>query len=127
MTDVQRVMKAKTKWTVFLFVTLVSGLLIVGARAGTASNSDTAWTLLKTQSQQNWISPTSRLLIADRIDTQDGIIYSTDPDMDRAMEEQEKLEKEKEEKSWEMLQNMNIYEGSRRSHGPTQSDRAPQE
>ncbi len=77
-----------------------------------ASNSDTAATLPKSQVRQNRTGPPSRLLFAVRTDREDRVIYGTDPDMERAMEEQQKLEKEKEEKAWEMLQHMNIYKGN---------------
>ena len=40
------------------------------------------------------------------------IIYGTDPGMERAMEEQAREEKEKEDKAWKMLQHMNLYNDS---------------
>lgn len=53
--------------------------------------------------------PFPRQILADRTETKDSIIYSTDPEMDRVMEERAREEKEKEAKAWQMLQNMNIY------------------
>ena len=50
-----------------------------------------------------------RQSLADRTETKDSITYSTDPEMDRVMEERAREEKEKEAKAWQMLQNMNIY------------------
>ena len=114
------------KGTAFIFIILTSGLLIVGARADIASNSDTARTSFNTQSRQERIRPDSRVFIADRIETQDRIIYGTDPGMERAMTEQERFEKEKEDKSWDMLRNMNIYKGGKRPNGPNQPDKTPQ-
>jgi hypothetical protein len=118
--------KAKMKGTAFLFVVLASSLLIVGPQMSIASNSDTAGILFKSPNRQNRLSTTSLLLIADRVDTQDRVIYTTDPEMERAMQEQERLEKEKEEKAWQMLQNMNIYTGGKKPRGSTQSDSTTQ-
>ena len=73
-----------------------------------ASNSDASGTLPKSQTLENRIGPLPRLLLADRTDTKDPIIYGTDPDMERAMEEQAREEKEKEEKAWKMLEHMDI-------------------
>ncbi len=58
-------------------------------------------------------SAPARLLLADLVEGSDRIIYSTDPEMDKASERQEREEARKEEKSWRMLENMNIYKGSR--------------
>ena len=66
-----------------------------------------------------------RQLMADRTDTKDSIIYSTDPEMERAMEEQEREEKEKEEKSWKMLQHMHLYKDNGKRPHSAQPDNAP--
>ncbi len=67
---------------------------------------------------ENRTGPLPGLLLADRSDAKDRITYSTDPEMDRATAEEEKEEKEKEDKSWMMLQHMNIYKGTQK---PAQS------
>jgi hypothetical protein len=61
-----------------------------------------------------------RLLLSDRVETGERIIYGTDPEMERAMDEQIQEEKEKEEKAWKMLQQMNVSkeEKKRRRHDP---------
>jgi|SRR5208283_2855218 len=112
------------KGTTFLIVLvlLVSGLLVLAAwQAVTAFNPDEAGSLSKTQALENRMSP-PRQLMADRTDTKDRIIYSTDPEMEQAMEEQAREEKEKEEKAWQMLQHMNLYKGSGKSRPSTQPD-----
>ncbi len=113
------------KGTAFLFIIFASGLLVAGACM--ASNPDTAGTSFKTQSRQERLRPDSRLLIAERTDMEDRITYGTDPEMERAMAEQERHEKEKEEKAWQMLQNMNIYKSSKKSQGSNQTDKTPQQ
>ena len=113
------------KGTTFLIVLLISGLFVLALwRAGTAFNSDEAGPLSKTQSLENRMSPDRQFLV-DRADTKDNIIYGTDPEMERAMEEQERHEKEKEEKAWKMLQNMNLYNGIGKSPHSTQPNNAP--
>lgn len=114
------------KGTAFLFIILISALLLAGWRAPIASNSDESGTLLKIQSLGNRIGPPPRQLLADRTDTKDDIIYSTDPGMERAMEEQARKEQEKEEKSWNMLQHMYLNKDIGKSPKSTQPDNAPQ-
>jgi len=46
--------------------------------------------------------------------------------MDRAMEEQARKEQEKEDKAWNMLQNMYLNKDIRKSPKSTQPDNAPQ-
>jgi hypothetical protein len=118
-------MKAKMKGTAFLFIILISGLLLVDWRARIAPNSDESGRVLKIQSLENRTSPPHRLLLADRTDTKDRIIYGTDPDMERAMEEQAREEKEKEDKAWMMLQHMYLNKDSGKSPRSTQPDNAP--
>ena len=114
------------KGTTFLIVLLISGLVLAFGRAGTAFDSDAAGSLSKTQTLENRTSP-PRQLMADRTDTNDRIIYGTDPEMDRAMDEQQREEKEKEEKAWNMLQHMNIYKDSgKKPHSGQPSNTQPQ-
>ncbi|MGA3113135.1 MAG: hypothetical protein ABSF90_01745 [Syntrophobacteraceae bacterium] len=80
---------------------------------------------MKIQSLQNRISPAHRLLLADRTDTKDSITYGTDPDMERAMEEQARAEKEKEDKAWNMLQHMQLYKDNGRPPRPAQPNNTP--
>ncbi len=112
------------KGTTFLIVLLISGLVLAFGRVGTAFDSDAAGSLSRTQTLEN---PTSqpRQLMADRTDTNDRIIYGTDPEMDRAMDEQQREEKEKEEKAWQMLQHMNIYQDNGRRPHSARPDNAP--
>jgi hypothetical protein len=114
------------KGTAFLFIILISVLILAGWRAPIASSSDGSGTLLKIQSLENRISPPPRQLLADRTDTQDDIIYGTDPDMERAMEEQAKKEQEKEDKAWNMLQHMYLNKDNGKNPKSTQPDNAPQ-
>jgi hypothetical protein len=118
-------MKAKMKGTPFLHIVLISGLLLAGWRVCMASNSDASGTLLKIQTHGNRIDRPTRLLLADRTDTKEDIIYSTDPDMERAMEEQARKEKEKEDKSWKMLQHMYLYKDVEKHPRPAQPDKIP--
>jgi hypothetical protein len=101
------------KGTAFFLMTLISGLLLIGWSACIASNCEEPGPL-KIQSLQNRTSLPHRLLLADRTDTKDSIIYGTDPDMERAMEEQAREEKEKEDKAWNMLQHMQLYKDDRK-------------
>jgi len=110
--------------TTFLIVLLISGLVLAFGRAGTAFDSDAAGSLSKTQTLENRTSP-PRQLMADRTDTNDRIIYGTDPEMDRAMDEQQREEKEKEEKAWQMLQHMNLYNDNGRRPHSAHPDNAP--
>ena len=83
------------KGAAFLFIVLISALLLAGWRTPIASSSEGAGTLLKIQNPGNRISPPPRQLLADRTDTKDAIILGTDPEMDRAMEEQARKEQER--------------------------------
>ncbi len=114
------------KGTTFLIILLVSGLVLAFGRADTAFGSGAAGSSSKTQTLENRTSP-PRQLMADRTDTKDRIIYGTDPEMDRAMDEQQREEKEKEEKAWQMLQHMNIYQDNgRRPHSAKPDNTQPQ-
>ncbi len=114
------------KRTTFLVVLLISGLVLAFGWAGTAFNSDAAGSLPETQTMENRTSQ-PRQLMADRTETKDRIIYGTDPEMERAMEQQEREEKEKEEKAWNMLQHMNIYQDSgKKSHSGQPGNAQPQ-
>jgi hypothetical protein len=118
-------MKAEMKGTAFFFIILIWGLLLVDWRASTVFNPEESGRLLKIQSLENRISPPHRLLFADRTDTKDRIIYSTDPDMERAMEEQAREEKEKEDKSWNMLQHLYLYKDVGKPARPAQPNNIP--
>lgn len=112
------------KGTAFLIVLLISGLVLAFGRAGTAFNPDAAGSLSRTQTLENRTSQ-PRQLMADRTETKDRIIYGTDPEMERAMDEQQREEKEKEEKAWNMLQHMNIYKDNGKKTRPTQPGDTP--
>ncbi|MFZ0931689.1 MAG: hypothetical protein WAN11_24030 [Syntrophobacteraceae bacterium] len=116
--------EAKMKGTAFVFMVFISGLLLAGLPARLASNSEGPGPL-KIQSLQNRISPAHRLLLADRTDTKDSITYGTDPDMERAMEEQAREEKEKEDKAWNMLQHMQLYKDNGKPSRPAQPNNTP--
>jgi hypothetical protein len=67
------------------------------------------------------------LLLVDRIEKDDRIIYGTDPKLEREMDEQIRKEKEKEEKSWEMLQHMYIDNNDVKPRSPSQKNRPTQQ
>jgi hypothetical protein len=108
------------KWTALLFVILTLSLLLAGARAALASSADKAGTSSNAQVQREQLGPNQQLLIADRVDANSEITYSTDKEMERTMTDQEKAEKENERRSWQMLQNMNIIQGGKKSQCPIQ-------
>lgn len=54
--------------------------------------------------------PRCRFLLADKIETRDQIEYTTDPETARASENARRRELEKEERSWKMLDDMQIYQ-----------------
>ena len=126
MTGGQKVTAAETKGALVVIFILASGLLIAGACAGISSYSDAAGTPPGTQCRLDGTCPAVGLRIADRVETQDRVTYGTDPSAERSMEEQERLEKEREERSWQMLQNMNIYKGGKKSSDSTKSDSSTQ-
>lgn len=100
-----------------LLLAASSGLLLVFA--GSSMTVPNPEVKLEALSPHRTASGSS-LMLADRIDTQDGVLLTTDPEMDRAAREQELHEKEKEEKAWQMLQNMNIYKKSGKQSGKSQ-------
>jgi hypothetical protein len=51
------------------------------------------------------------LILADRSEKEDRVVYGTDSDPAYSQEEQEREEKEKEDRSWQMLERMNLYQG----------------
>ncbi len=107
--------KTKMEKTVFPFFIICLGLIILmGALRGIDSASEETGTVDEVQTGRARICASQCQLLADRTETKDRIIYGTDHDMERAMEDQERIEKEKEENAWRMLQNMNIYKESRR-------------
>ncbi len=101
--------------TALAFVIIPLGVVVLaGVFGGINSNSDSSGAILEIQTCGNRCGIAPFLLLADRTDTKDRIIYGTDSDMERAMEDQEKMEREKEENAWRMLQNMNLYDDYRR-------------
>lgn len=52
------------------------------------------------------------MILADRVEKDDRVVYGTDPDPAFSQAEQEKEEKEKEEQSWRMLEHMNLLQGN---------------
>ncbi len=113
------------KRTASLFIILVSALLLAGWRAPIASNCDRCGTLWKIQGLQNRTCPPCRLHLVDRVDTQDSITYGTDPDAERAMQDQAREEKEKEDKAWMMLQHMYIDQNTGKRRQPAKQDNPP--
>lgn len=95
------------KGTAFLFIILISGLLLAGRGVNAVSGSGAPGTPIKIRTAENRIVQPP--LLANRIDTKDSVIYTTDPGMERAMREEKREEKDKEDKSWQMLQHMYIY------------------
>ncbi|MGC9195959.1 MAG: hypothetical protein ACP5IL_10960 [Syntrophobacteraceae bacterium] len=67
-----------------------------------------------------WNKPAclSGIVLADRVETNDSITYSTDPRMEEKMRRENEEEKEKEYNSWKMLQNMPFYYPLRKSAPP---------
>ena len=59
-------------------------------------------------------------LLADRVEKEDSVLYRTDTDPAFSQEEQEKEEKLKEDKSWRMLEHMEIYQKSEKKQPPRQ-------
>ena len=102
---------------------LISGLVLAFGRAGTAFNPVAAGHYQELKPWNRTSQP--RLLLADRTETKDRIIYGTDPEMERATDEQQREEKEKEEKAWNMLQHMNIYKDNGKKTRPTQPGDTP--
>ncbi len=62
------------------------------------------------------------LHLAYKVETRDSVEYGTDPEQDRWSEEQEREERIKQERSWRMLENMNIYKKSPGRRPSTQSN-----
>ncbi len=60
---------------------------------------------------------------AERTETKDRIIYGTDPEMERAMDDQAREEKEKEAKAWNMLQNMGVYQDNGKHRRPPRKEK----
>jgi hypothetical protein len=62
------------------------------------------------------------IILADRVEKEDRVVYGTDSDPAYSQEEQEKEEKKKEEKSWRMLEHMNLYQNNGKKVPPQQSN-----
>ena len=60
----------------------------------------------------------ANLILADRVEKEDSVLYGTDSDPAFSQEEQEREEKLKEEKAWQMLDNMNVYQGNGKKRPP---------
>ncbi len=117
--------EAKMKGTAFVFIIIVLALLLSGWPAPIASSSEESATPSNSKSLQNLISPPSRILLADRTDTEDSISYGTDPRADRVAAERAREEKEKEQQAWIMLQHMYLNNDNGRNHKSNQP-RSPQ-
>jgi hypothetical protein len=64
----------------------------------------------------------SKMILTDRVEKEDRVLYGTDSDPAFSQAEQEREEKIKEEKSWRMLENMNIYQNNGKKVPPRRSD-----
>jgi hypothetical protein len=107
------------KGTAFFFIILASALLVFGVRMGLASDS-TVERSLKTQGPQGQTVSGSQMLLADRIDTDNEIVLGTDQRFLQTLTDQEKTEKENERRSWQMLQNMNLYQPTKKPQNSQQ-------
>jgi hypothetical protein len=61
------------------------------------------------------------MILADRSEKKDRVLYGTDSDPAFSQEEQEREEKEKEDRSWRMLERMNLYQGYGKKERPPKS------
>jgi len=61
------------------------------------------------------------MILADRTEKKDRVLYGTDSDPAYSQEEQEREEKEKEDRSWRMLERMNLYQGYGKKERPPKS------
>ena len=62
------------------------------------------------------------LILADRAEKKDRVLYGTDSDPAYSQEEQQREEKEKEDRSWQMLERMNLYQGYGKKERPPRSN-----
>lgn len=69
---------------------------------------------------------TYRQILVYKAETRDSVEYGTDPEQDRWSEEQEREEKLKEERSWRMLENMNIYKKNSKKSTGQSTDKSQQ-
>ncbi len=133
------------KRNTFVSIVLTLGLLFGGWRVCAASGSETPGAPFEIQTRQEVIDHIScldrmpdylcswcqsapvreLLLLADRTEKEDRIILGTDPEMERAMDDQIKQEQEKEDKAWKMLENMNIYKDNQKGRNSTPQDKVP--
>lgn len=105
------------KWSIFVLTVLLAGLAI-DSRACAGSSPAARPAESKIQSTHNRKAlPT---LLADRTETHDSVTYTTDPNLERAMKKEDREEQEKENKSWEMLQNMPYYAPAHKRHPSAQ-------
>lgn len=100
----------------------LAALAVAPAQERSAATPATPPFLERGTEPRNGSSPT--LYLAYKVETRDSIEYGTDPEQDRWSEEQEREERIKQERSWRMLENMNIYKKSpgRRPSPSTQSN-----
>ncbi len=88
------------KGSAFLPVVLIACLALYGGRVCKALRPGAPLPSLTAKSRA------ARILLADRIETDDSVTYTTDPKMEKESREEEREEKEKEKNSWKMLQHM---------------------
>lgn len=99
----------------FVLVVLIAGLMVAGRQVCTVSKQG----FFRAPSMQSQGKrKAAQTLLADRIETNDSLIYTTDPDLERAMNREDKEEREKEYNSWKMLQHMYLN-GSVRKRPPS--------
>ena len=85
---------------------LISALIATGTVPDGLIRSGTS----PSRSEQEHSGP-GTFLLAEIADTEEHIIYRTDPDLEREAEEQAQEEKNKEDKAWRMLDNTYIFKG----------------
>lgn len=90
------------KGSAFVLTLLIAGLAVAGLWVCTVANPGVSFASLK-------IQKAGQTLLADRIETDDSVTYTTDPDLEKAKKKEDREEKEKEANSWKMLQHMELY------------------
>ena len=90
----------------YIFLLLTTALIV--SNTGLAGKAAAPNTISLSGSPYGALRPP--LLLADRIEEKDRIIYGTDPEMDRLADEEAREEQEKQAQSWKMLQQMNLYQ-----------------
>jgi hypothetical protein len=110
------------KWSIFVLTVLLAGLAIDSqACAGSSPAARPAESKIRSTHNRKAF-PT---LLANRTETHDSVTYTTDPNLERAMKKEDREEQEKENKSWEMLQNIPYYAPGRKPRPPAQPHATP--